>query len=397
METALKTLIEKRINDYTGSNYSNNLKASGNGLQSNNLMIKALINQCNSNDGLINIELIPDVSIRAITNEILNVYQAEGIDFNHTNNYYLYRIITNSMRYLDGPEKVNHEGKIMTRINKLFYEYKKREIALRDSGNSNEFSGLQSSYTGNEIKFEFPQDLKIAYDKLGSAIGKLYKPLIGQVFLTDKVFWQSNQYGQSGSCWWNRDCLEDYFNAGGIALLLEADIQNHTNRDAGRVWILPFRNNSLIAFNAYERIIGDGIRTFNKIFNQLFKNQVEITNLELTNYGHTNGDFYINGDAKLITFKKFPETIKTEIDLNIGQEILTCYDCGNDVDESDCVEYNGHVYCNSCCFYCEECNESFPTDCVDHYETDNHDSICEDCANDHYVECGHCGYYVRIP
>lgn len=79
-----------------------------------------------------------------------------------------------------------------------------------------------------------------------------------------------------------------------------------------------------------------------------------------------------------------------------------CPDCEQFHREEDLtyIEDKNYYVCYNCLtdsgnyFYCDDCNNWYSTD-TNSYETDDRRIICQDCANEHYVECADCGVMVH--
>lgn len=72
--------------------------------------------------------------------------------------------------------------------------------------------------------------------------------------------------------------------------------------------------------------------------------------------------------------------------------VVICSDCGDEVDESDAVYYNGEWYCQDCCTYCEY-HERYEPDCENHFaDVEGYGTVCEDALDEgDFYQCDHCG------
>lgn len=69
-----------------------------------------------------------------------------------------------------------------------------------------------------------------------------------------------------------------------------------------------------------------------------------------------------------------------------------CKCCGRRIYDSDTQHHiNGEVYCYHCVSYCQHCNEYFVSD--RHMTEDGY--VCDNCFNEHYVQCEECRRWVR--
>ena len=78
---------------------------------------------------------------------------------------------------------------------------------------------------------------------------------------------------------------------------------------------------------------------------------------------------------------------------NEEEEIIySCNECGHesyDIDDFVCI--NGDLYCESCYYVCDDCGEY----CLETFETDNGNDICQSCRWDHYYNCESCGALIH--
>ena len=75
-----------------------------------------------------------------------------------------------------------------------------------------------------------------------------------------------------------------------------------------------------------------------------------------------------------------------------GNNIITCYECGNQFAADEVEFFNGFHMCRSCLarttVICEECGERI-------WESDSIDGIfCEQCFDENYVHCSSCGCII---
>lgn len=79
--------------------------------------------------------------------------------------------------------------------------------------------------------------------------------------------------------------------------------------------------------------------------------------------------------------------------------LVICHDCGDLIDKSDAVEFEGKIYCDSCCHdldlvECDYCGELVRRDDLHHIDYTNVD-VCDSCYDEHFSECSCCGEIVN--
>ena len=69
--------------------------------------------------------------------------------------------------------------------------------------------------------------------------------------------------------------------------------------------------------------------------------------------------------------------------------LLTCADCGCDIDDEDAYYVDGEYYCRDCVSYCERCGEYHRDEA--YYIDSEERYVCESCYDDYYCRCEECG------
>lgn len=73
---------------------------------------------------------------------------------------------------------------------------------------------------------------------------------------------------------------------------------------------------------------------------------------------------------------------------------MTCADCGDEIDDDDVYWIDGDPYCRDCVSYCDRCETYHRME--DYYIDSEGIYVCEDCYNEYYTSCGHCGNNINI-
>jgi hypothetical protein len=203
--------------------------------------------------------------------------------------------------------------------------------------------------------------------------------------------WNAGDFGDAHSCFWGdrkaaRKTLED--NKGLAIRFFEGD------KGYARAWIMPIGDNRYIVFNGYGH---EGNPTL--ICARVMATWLGLgyKRIELSNYGATSGTLYINGDIGYLIGTSEQTAELDEYDLELPcDDCLSCYSCGDDINEDDSyIAPNGESYCQDCFYdiydYCVHCDETFYRD--DMYYVENEGDICASCLDRHYSRCERCEEY----
>jgi|WetSurMetagenome_2_1015567.scaffolds.fasta_scaffold00049_47 hypothetical protein len=232
--------------------------------------------------------------------------------------------------------------------------------------------------------------------ELGGYIGKVRGEQGSKLYnfdFTDKINWDSGDYGDRGSCFWGgrANAKESIRLNGGIAIRFYSDSSN-INSGIARAWLLPYRD-SLLLFNSYglEAIVtARALATF--------------LGFSYARVGFNNSDsdymLYINSSSGYLIAKQenIPSNKSLDCDYAIlaDEDVEPCRDCGEYFSSDDLYHVRGYGdICSDCIgeySYCNYCGEYYENDSGEYIES--RDSfICSSCLEDNFTACDNCGEY----
>jgi hypothetical protein len=225
--------------------------------------------------------------------------------------------------------------------------------------------------------------------------------------LTDEIFWDNGNFGNPSSCWWTMypESRRVFIDANGIGLLWHSDPQDRYN-GIGRTWILPIHEytsahgyiDGLFLFNQYGEVNGRTIRIDDTA--RYLNSVIPDTDAQTVRLYNDDSDYtpYINDNTGvLIKLKIYPLEKYTEFHLNIGgDDLITCYECNDEINERDALEFHHRRYCQSCYdenfATCDNCND---IDYIGDMHQQDYSIYCDSCFNDLFTYCDDCNEYYN--
>jgi len=229
--------------------------------------------------------------------------------------------------------------------------------------------------------------------EIGSIVGE-YQNAKVQFDFTDCLDWCDGDFGDEGSCYFNRDgCrhwLPDKLMEHGCHAIRFYDADN---RGIARALLLP-RGHDTLVFNSYGFTLLKTTRILATILGMSYRRVL------LSNDGGTTGDLYLNnhGESYVIAscVDEYSTDCPTRIELRLDcSNKIECECCASRIDPDSAIIVDGDSYCRDCVNYCDSCEEYVTGDTTTvHTSRTRTQEVCESCL-DNYTCCPCCEEYFE--